>query len=268
MRKGAALVVLALAIVVTSAAWGAEAPAANVIHASGHAVVKVVADTARVECGVKTQGPTGIAVSREAEATMTKLRDAANLMNLPGMSVTDTGVVLTARQYRYPINMPAPPSMGGPRAPEGKVASNTDYTAVGGLIVTLHGDEATLHLNAARMVAALGAVSPNLVTARASFLKEDDSQEQQTAYEQAMHNAVANAQALARGLGVTISGYGTVSMIPPPAPPAAQNPWMDFMTMMMAQESGGDHGLWGDATAPDTKGVQVEVTVYLDAMYK
>ncbi|HEY3397808.1 MAG TPA: SIMPL domain-containing protein [Armatimonadota bacterium] len=264
MGKGAALVVLALAIVVTSAARGADAPAANVIHASGHAVVKVVADTARVECSVRTKGTDAIAAAQEATTNLQQLREVVTRLNLPGMTLRDTGVSVGAGQNPSFMGVPIPeaPDAGGP-APGSKPPT---YTAVGALVVTLHGDEAALHKNAAQAIsAALAASAPNLVTASATYLKEDDGQERQAAWEQATHNAVANAQAMARGLGVTVTGYGEISV----TPRASENPWGDLMSGSMAVgRSMMERMFSGEGAAPDVAPLQVEVTVYLDATYK
>ena len=265
MRKVVALVVVVLVLVAAGAAWSAEAPApaANVIHATGHAVVKVTADTARVACSVRTQGKDAAEAEREATNSLQQLRNALTGLNLPEMTVRDTGVSVSARQGpNWPGMPPGGPDAGGP-APGGNPPT---YDAVGAVIVTLHGDEAALHKNAALVVAAaLGATGPYLVGASLSYLKEDDSKERQEAWEHAVQNAVANAQALARGLGVTLAGYGNLSMIPV----APQNPWeaIAASTTEMSR-SMMERMFSGETPTPDVTPLQVEVTVYVDAMYK
>jgi uncharacterized protein YggE len=270
MGKLVALVVAALVLVGVGAAWGVEAPVAptDVIHATGHAVVNVSADTAQVECAVKTEGKEPAQVVREAANLLQQLRETFTGLNLAGLTVRDTGVEVSVRQKAGLAAM-----MGGDDAPgPGGAAGNAPgskaptYTAVGAVTVTLYGDEAVLHKNVAQVVVSAVANGQNLTAISTTYSKLDDSRERQQAWEAAVHNAVANAQALAKGLGVTVSGYGQVSMTPPMG---AENPGesiakssADMQAAMMERLYG------GDTAAPSTKPLVVDVTVYLDAMYK
>ena len=257
MRRSVALAVVVLVPAMVGAVWGAEAPApsVNVIHATGHAVVELIADAARVECSVRTRGKDAAQAEREAASALQQLRDAVTGLNLPGMTLRDTGVSVSMR--------PDSPGMfeegldaGGP-PPGGRLPT---YVAAGALIVTVHAEGAVLHKQAGQVVVvSLGATGPNLVRVTPFYLKEDDSKERQQAWEQAVLNAVANAQALARGLGVTVAGYGSLSMLPT----APQNPWEALAS------SYSDMGRsMADGPAPDVRPLQVDVTVYLDAMYE
>jgi uncharacterized protein YggE len=273
MYKLVALAVVMMVLVGAGTAWSAEAPAAptTVIHATGHAVVTVIPDTARVECSVKTEGKDPAQVLREAGSTLQQLRDIVTGLNLPGLTVRDTGVNVSVQKKTGMAAMmedaagagaaAAGPGAAGP-APGSKASS---YTAVGAIIVTLYGDEAALHKNAAMVVASAVGNGQNLTAVSTTYSKQDDSRERQEAWEGAVHNAVANAQALAKGLGVTISGYGAVSMTPP-GESAGASALSSMPTEMGAAMAASMFG--GDTTAPDTKPLQVDVTVYLDALYK
>ncbi len=264
MRRAVASTVVVLVLVVVGAAWGAEAPSPAVIHATGRAVVPVMADTARVECSVRTQGQDAAEAEREAANTIQQLRNAVTALNLAGLALRDTGVTVSARQNPNWPGMPLPgPDAGGPAPGTGPGS----YNAGGALVVTMHGEEAALRQSAAQVMAAvLGATGPNLVTVTPSYLKEDDSAERQQAWELAVKNAVANAQALACGLGVTITGYGELSMIPTTT---SQNPWEALLSGSTAMSQAMMERMFGGELAePNTQPLQVDVTVYLDALYE
>ena len=259
MRKVTALV-LAVLVVAAGAAWGQGAPA-NVMHVTGHVVVPVAADTARVECSVRADGKEPAAVAREAGSVLQQLREAITGLNLAGMVLRDTGVNVSTKQKTGLAAMEEAAGAAG-AAPGSKPPS---YFAVGVLIVTLYGDEAALHKNASLVTATATGNAQDLVTVTTVYSKGDDSAERQKAWEAAVHNAMANAQALAKGLGVTITGYDMVSM----TPPASGVPGSSLeKTMSEAMGASMLEGLYGRAVQPpDVKPLQVDVTVYMDAKY-
>ena len=261
MRKVTAVAVVLL-VLTMGGAW-ADEPA--VLHATGTATVKVIPDTVRVECVVRTEGEDVGNAEQDAGRTVQAVRDALEALKLPGLSVTDTGVAVTARAPSAFERMAAEAPGAGGAPPGGK---SPGFTATSTITAEWSGEEAALHANATKLIeAALQAGGDALVQSGPTYFKADDSAERAQAWELAVKNAVLNAQALARGLGVTVTGYSSASMIGPPfslegVVPAATTAMSHYVSEMSTMFGG------KDTSAPFVLPSEITVTAYVDATYK
>lgn len=267
-KRKAILLIVGLGLLAASA-WGAEVtPRANLIHVTGRAVVKVVPDTGKVQFQVRADGQDVNGAAQEAARTMQALLDQIKAMNLPGASVDATGLSLAAN---YPQIKPGQPAGGvgaggnAPPAPPQPIG----FTATTVGTVLLHGDLNTLRQNVAQITAALLAVPGVTLAAAPTLYKDDPTAARQQALEAAVREAIGNAQAIAKGMGVTITGYSYATMdmtagqagrgglVPQPMVYRG-----DFGYMAVSM------GASGTMTSPaTTETTELEVNVTLDAAY-
>jgi uncharacterized protein YggE len=262
MRKVVAVAV-GLLVLTMGAAWADGPPA---IHATGTATVKVIPDTVRVQCTVRAQGKDAADVVQEAQGALQAVRDALEALKLPGLMVTDTGLAVSARPDSMEEEMGMPGEMGAGGAPPG--GKPPTFLAVATVAAEWQGAEADLHANAAKITAAAVAASGgSLVMVTPVYSKADDSAERAQAWEQAFRNAAANAQTIARGLGVTISGYSAASMTSGdfspesliPSEPSAMEQYVSRWSSMFQNS---------EMPPPEAGPTQITVTAYVDATYK
>jgi uncharacterized protein YggE len=260
MQRVVAITVL-LILALGAVAWAADAPAMdtsaqacmprlNVIRVTGNAVVKVMPDTATLQFTLREQDARLPAARDKAAAAMKRLMDAIQALNLPGLTLKTVSVSVEP-QY-------APLKPGQSEwTPNGEVARTLLGYAVSNTVeATLHADGDALAAGTAKLVD-LALTSPTVDMTGPEFSKEDLSAARQEGLEQATRDAIANAQAIARGMGVQISGYNYASMYT-----QQPNPPMPELRMMAAPA----------AEAPPTpieiEAQDVDVMVYLDAVYQ
>jgi uncharacterized protein YggE len=91
------------------------------------------------------------------------------------------------------------------------------------------------------------------------FSLEEDGETRREALEEATREAVLNAEAIARGLGVQITGFTSASMTPEQAYPLAR-------MSTLASPYGGAGG--GSPTPVEVREVEIAATIYVTARYE
>ena len=258
MRMSLILWVVLLSLV-GATVWAAEPPPQppppmNLLRVTGHAMVKVMPATARLQFTVRqTDANLPNARQKAAAATQTLL-DAIQALKLADLTLNTEGINVVP-QY-------APLRQGEQGwTPGGEVQRKLlGYAVPHTLSATLRGDRDALRAGVSKIVD-LALTSPTVNLSGPEFSKEDLSATRQQALEKAVRDAVQTAQAMARGLGVEIVGYTWASMYQPQSPPMPMG--MGGMKMM-AMAPGA-----GDTPAPiEVEALSVDATVYVDAVYR
>ncbi|HEY3396834.1 MAG TPA: SIMPL domain-containing protein [Armatimonadota bacterium] len=245
LRIGLALVALALAASVV----GAAEVKPGVIHATGQATVYVMPDKGQLQFAVSAEDKSLPTARQQAAATMETVLTSIRALKLEGLTLATKSVQVNPLYE-------APKAGQQPVYGDDYARKIVSYRVVNTVAVTLKGDVEPLRKN-------LAAVIDTVLTSGAATLsgpylsKEDTSATQLEALEKATRNAMANAQALAKGLGLPIARYTLASMNPPSAP----QPMFAERAMMMAPGGG------GTPTAIEIEAIPLEATVYVDAEF-
>jgi uncharacterized protein YggE len=261
--KRLVVVAVLLMLCMGTLAWAADAPAVDnatapvcvprldVIRVTGQAVVKVMPDLARLQFTLRASDAKLPAAREKAAADMNKLLDAIKALHLPGLTLNTTAVNVEP-QY-------APLREGqSPWTPNGEVARTLlGYAVTNTVTATIHAEGDALRTATSQLLD-LALTSPTVDLGGPWFSKEDLTAARVEGLEKATRDAIANAQAIARGMEVKITGYNYASMYAAQAPQPME---MNMKAMAMAPGGG------GTPTPVEIEAQTVDVTVYLDAVY-
>jgi uncharacterized protein YggE len=241
---------------------GAIAPTADVIHVVGYGSVKVQPDTGELNFTIRAQDLKPAVARAKATDAAQQLVDRIKNLHLDALGLsTDVELVplyapISGEQNQY-VN-------------RGEVVRQVVGYAVDYRVsATIHGDVETLRKAAAQIVDA-GLTSNTIALYGPIFYKEDQNPARREALEKAVADARANAEALAKGLGVSLTGYSYLSMYPPQQEAASAT--YDYLERgQRTFASAGQAPLApsaGPSSLVEIQAQEVGTFVYLGATYK
>jgi len=249
------VVALALAPVLTTAAEQTE----GTIRAVGKAAVWAVPDVACCTLWVTVQHDEQGTARSLARQKMQDLQQAVKALGLEGLKVRPELYLRT--EYKPPSTSP----QGAP-TPEGDGRARWEGACEANVWLSGFEQPEALHEAVQRVIEV---AKQNGATAWESFTL-DAGPVWREALEKATKAAMADAEAMARGLGVTIRGYRYVGVLPErvsselpeaekPTPPPAGRSWY--------REPKVTHRVVPEAGADTSWPLAVEATVYVTAVY-
>jgi len=226
------------------------------IRATGSAAVYLMPDTAEINFAVKVEKEELMAAREEAAQRLQDIITAIKALNIEGLSLATD--YIRVQPLLEPTDEEGRPMMGpGGMGPGGmgmmgvfrKVVA---YGVDSSVSTTVRGEAERLKAATPKVIdAALGAGATSLHGPK--FSKEDTTQAYREALENATRDAMANAQAIARGLGVTIRQCTYVSMQGPES----------YAFEDIAMLSGGSPSL-----PVEVKAIEIPAMVWLTARYQ
>ncbi len=253
-----AMVVLVVTWLCAVSAGGAQnAPA---LKAAGTAVVQVQPDQVCVNVSVRTESKEVATARQQAAEKM-----AGILKAVRGLDVPDIVISTEAFQVR-PVLKPLGKDVQQYSPDPGTELARevVGYSVTNSVGIELNGPPEKVAPAVSRVIDAAVKHGATQV-GNPQFIKVDIGPAYREALEKATKDAVENLQAIARGLGVKITGYHYGGMFPEPGVEEYYGgPQVAYLS---AGGPGAPGGPPGAPTPVETKAIVVEATVYVSASY-
>lgn len=219
------------------------------IRSLGQATVYVMPDTARVQFSLIAEDKSLPNARQQAATAMGKVLSAIRDLGIAG---------LTMQTLAVQVNPLYEPVKGDGYYGDQTYRKVVAFRVTNSVSVKVKGEAEDLKKWVAQVID--GALIAGANTMNGPwFSKEDTSEAKREALEKATRDAMANAEAMARGLGVKITRYSYVSLTSPEPP----RPLYEARNMMAAPA-----GMGGGVASPiEVEAQPVEVTVYVTAEY-
>lgn len=259
MRKAVVVLILAWLCVVSAG----SAQTARVLKAAGTAMVQVQPDQVRVSISVRAESKEVAAARQQAAEKMAGTIRAVRALDVPEM-------VLSTESFQVrPMLKPLAKNMEqfAYAEPGAEVARDVvGYSVTNSIQVELNGPPEKVAPAVSRVIdAAVKQGATNV--GNPEFIKVDTAPAYREALEKATKDAMENVQAIARGLGVTITGYQYAGMFPEPGIEEYYGPQIAYLKAGPAGGPGGAPGALGIETPVEVRTIVVEATVYVSANY-
>lgn len=248
MRQVSLIAVLLIACAGLSAAAAEVQP--GEIRSLGQATVYVMPDTARVQFSVIAEDKSLPNARQQAAAAMDKVLSAIRDLRIEGLTMQTLAVQVS------PLYEPV---KGDGYYGDQTYRKVVAFRVTNSVSVKVKGEAEDLKTWVAQVIDGALIAGANTMSGP-WFSKDDTSEAKREALEKATRDAMANAEAMAKGLGVKITRYSYVSLTAPEPP----RPVYDARNMMAAAPA----GMGGSVASPiEIEAQPVEVTVYLTAEY-
>lgn len=224
------------------------------IRVLGQGEVFTAPDTAEASFSVRAEDKQLAPARERAAAQMTRVLDALKALNLPGLTLSTTGISVT------PLVRPQPRGdyVGPDAEPRREIVG---YQVTSTVNVRLEGEPAALSQGISRVMdtaLANGATNFN----GPNIYRRNLDEANREALAAATKDAVAKAQALATAAGLTLKGYSYVGMYPEDQPGQPPMPMFEARAMAMGGAGGG-----GTPTPVEVRDIQVTAQVWVTAVY-
>jgi uncharacterized protein YggE len=248
MREYILLSVLLLACGTLPAAAAEVQP--GEIRSLGQATVYVMPDTARVQFSVIAEDKSLPTARQQAATAMEKVLGAVRDLKIEGLTMQTLAVQVS------PLYEPV---KGDGYYGDQTYRKVVAFRVTNSVSVKVKGEAEDLKKWVAQVIDGALVAGANTMNGP-WFSKEDTSAAKREALEKATRDAMANAEAMARGLGVKITRYSYVSLTAPEPP----RPMYEARNMLAAAAP----GMGGGTASPiEIEAQPVEATVYVTAEY-
>lgn len=255
-----------LAVLGCSVAWAQGAR--NEIRVAGSGIVQVQPDQVCVNFSVRAEHREMAVARQQAAEKMTAILAAIRGVKAEGMIISTQS--FQVRPVLKPLKKDDDPYAHGPEA---EIARETiGYSVSNSVGVEVNGPPEQVVPVISRVIdVAVRHGATNV--SNPQFLKVDTGSAYREALEKATRDAMQNAEALARGLGVKISSYRYVGMFPEPGMEEYYGPGIAYLSSGRGGNDMGGPGApggpgGGPPTPVEAKTIVVDAQVYVTAVYQ